>query len=174
MKRTTLSNHIDALKSESLMLLRFQLASNRISKFNDFNDITRSEFVDRFIALKAIENDMAVRICKFDDDTKGVHSFKKAVAEITSEHPNKNEIEQKVKQFSSFIGDVKQKRRNEKLAHLKIGSRDNQYDPQYNFTPAIKLILEIIDLMADNKILYTWSDGQYEQFDLRKEILNEQ
>jgi predicted RNA-binding protein with RPS1 domain len=173
MKRTTLSHHIDALQGESLMLLRFQLAYNRISGFSDFQDISRSEFVDRWLALKAIENDLVVRICKFDDDTKGVHSFKKAINELTATHPNKNQIKEKTKQFSQLIRDLKQSRRNENLAHLKIGKEDLQYDPKYNLIPAIKLIIEIVDLMTDNRVKYEWNDGQYEKFDLRKEVLKE-
>ena len=38
MKKTTLTNHIEAFKTEALMLLRFQLAFNRIRDFNDFKN----------------------------------------------------------------------------------------------------------------------------------------
>ncbi len=173
MKRTTLSNHIDAFRTEALMLLRFQLAFNRILRFENFNEMSRSNYVDQRLSLKAIENDLVIRICKFDDDRKGVHSFKKAINEIQNTHPHKPEIVEKVKIFSKMIAKAKQERRHEKLAHLKIGIEDNEYEVRYNLIPTIKLMIDIIDLMFEKKISYEWSDGQYEKFDLRKEVLRE-
>jgi hypothetical protein len=110
MKRTTLTNHIEAFRTEALMLLRFQFASNRISKFEDFHQITRSAFVEKLISLKAIENDLIFRICKFDDDTKGVHSFTKAITEIPATQSNKAEIVNKMQEFRKLISAVKKKR----------------------------------------------------------------
>lgn len=156
------------------MLLRFQLAFNRIIRFENFSSkMSRSDYVDQRISLKTIENDLLIRICKFDDDRKGVHSFKKAIAEIPNTHPHKIEINEKTKLFSKMIAGAKQKRRNEKLAHLKIGLEDNEYEIRYNLIPTIKLMIDIIDLMFEKKVSYQWSDGQYEKFDLRKEVLRE-
>lgn len=173
MKRTTLSNHINALMTETEMILRFQLALNRILKFDDLNSISRSNFIDRLISLKAIENDLVIRICKFDDNTKGVHSFKKALTEISTTHLNKSEINKKVAEFSQLISKLKKERRHNRLAHLRIGVEDNDYQLRYNLMPAIKLIVYIIDLMKETKVLYSWKDGKYDEFDLRKEVLNE-
>lgn len=173
MKRTTLANHIEAFKEEALLMLRFQLAYNRISKFKNIQKIGRSDLVDQLISLKAIENDLAIRICKFDDDTKGVHSFKKAVQEIPDSHLNKIEILEKIKLFSFSIKDLKTNRRHTKLAHLKIGMIDGEYDLKYNFVPIISLIIEIIDLINCAKVSYNWNDGSHEKFDLRIEVLNE-
>lgn len=173
MKRTTLSNHVDAFKTEALMLLRFKFASDRISKFEDIHEISRSAFVDKLISLKAIENDLLIRVCKFDDGSKGVHSFTKAITEIPISHPNRADIIIKSREFSKLIDIVKRERRHTQLAHLKIGVKDNDYQIRYDFTPAIKSIVEIIDLMNETKIYYNWSDGRYEKFDLRHEVLNE-
>jgi hypothetical protein len=125
------------------------------------------------VALKAIENDLLIRVCKFDDETHGVHSFPKAAREIGESHVNKLSIHKKVKQFSTLISKVKKERRHTKLAHLKIGVEDNDYDIRYDFTPAIKSIVELIDLLNVEKVNYKWSDGQYEKFDLRHEVLKE-
>ncbi|RZL42300.1 MAG: hypothetical protein EOP00_23665 [Pedobacter sp.] len=173
MNRTTLTKHIDAFKIETLMLLRFQLAFNRILRFENFSQMSRSNYVDQTICLKTIENDLLIRICKFDDDRKGVHSFKKAIPEIPNAHPNKIDIEEKIKLFSKMIAGVKQKRRHEKLAHLKIDAEDNEYEIRYNFIPTIKLMVEIIDLISENKVPYEWSDGQFEKYNLRVEVLRE-
>jgi hypothetical protein len=173
MKRTSLKNHIEAFKSEAGMLLRFQLAIKRISKFEDRNQISRSDLVDRLIALKALENDILIRICKLDDTTKGVHSFPKALNEIDDSHPNKDLIFKNVKLFSQLISKVKSERRHTQLAHLKIGVEDNDYEIRYDFSPVIKLIVDLIDLMSTDSIKYKWSDGQYEKFDLRHEIFGE-
>ena len=173
MKRAPLASHIDAFRTEAQMLLRFQLAFKRISKFDDMNEMSRSDLVDRLIALKAIENDILIRVCKLDDKTKGVHSFPKALNEIGETHVNKNLIHDKVAQFSQLISKVKLDRRHIKLAHLKIGVEDNDYDVRYDFSPVIKAIVEVIDLMNIDKVNYKWSDGRYEKFDLRHEIFGE-
>ena len=60
------------------------------------------------------------------------------------------------------------------MAHLKIGDEDNDYQVRYDFVPTIKLIVDIIDLMNQNKINYGWQDGRYEKFDLRKEVLKDE
>lgn len=174
MKRTTLTNHVNAFRTEMLMILRFQLAFNRTLKFPNLQDLTRSDFVDRIIALKTIENDLLIRICKFDDDTKGVHSFPKALLEVNPTHPNKIEIVKMVKLFRQSITPLKRNRRHIKLAHLKIGEVDDDYELHYDFVPVIKIMVLIIDLMNEKRIEYNWSDGRYEKFDLRKEILKEE
>ena len=73
----------------------------------DINNISRSNLVDKLISLKSIENDLSIRICKFDDDTKGVHSFNKAINEVSDQHPNKKELIKKIAEFSQLIKDVK-------------------------------------------------------------------
>lgn len=171
-KRTTLTKHIEAFISETLMLLRFFIAFKRIIKFENFNKISRTEYVDILISLKAMENDMLLRICKFDDKTRGVHSFHKAETEIANSHPNKDVILEKIKTFSLLIKKLKEQRRHQELAHLKIGESDNEYAVKYNLLPAIKLIAEIVDLMAGEQIPYAWSDGSYEKYSLRKEVLD--
>lgn len=172
MKRTTFSNHINALSSEVLLILRFQLAYNRISEFKNIKQIGRSDFVDKLISLKAIENDLTIRLCKFNDNRKDVHSFKNAIKEMPNNHHNKTEISKKNKLLSSLTEELIKNRRNTKLAHLKIGEIDGEYDLKYNFIPIISLIVEIIDLMAETEKKYLWKDGSYEKFDLRKIILN--
>jgi hypothetical protein len=173
MKRTTLTKHIEAFKTEALMLLRFQLAYNRIRNFNDFKNISRSDYVDKLISLKSIENDILFRICKFDDIQKdGLHSFLSAKREIKANHPNRNEIFEKIEHFKKSISQVKENRRHVQLAHLKIGEEDNQYELRYDFSLIIQIIIEIIDLMNITEINYIWKDGKSEKFDLKEEILN--
>jgi hypothetical protein len=173
MKRTTFSHHLDAFSGEAMALLRFQLAFDRMSAFNDLNQMNRMDFMDRIISLKAIENDILIRVCKFDDDTKGVHSFKKAILEIPKTHKNKIKIESEVKNFSKLIDKIKKHRRHTQLAHLKIGSKDDQYEPSYKLKPAIKAIVDIINLMEGVEINYKWSDGRYEKYDLVQEVFKD-
>ncbi|RYX81159.1 hypothetical protein EON73_04975 [bacterium] len=70
-----------------------------------------------------------------------------------------------------MIKDLKEQRRHKELAHLEIGQFDNDFEVKYDLLPAIKLIAEIIDLMNEAIINYPWSDGKYEKYDLRKEVL---
>lgn len=171
MTETIFQKHIAAFESEAKMLLRFQLASNRIFNLDDTNKISRSDFVDRIISLKAIENDILIRICKFDDKRKNTHSFHNALKTIDKKYPNRKKLIREINMFSALINEIKQKRRHEQLAHLSFGQIDNQYHPKYNFIETIKLIIEIIDIMSQKRINYLWKDGSYEKLDLRNEIL---
>ena len=167
---TTLTNHLDAFRNEAMMLLRFQIAFLSISKFEDFQQMSRTAFVDRIIALKTIENDLVLRICKFDDHTKGVHSFNNLRLDT---HQNSEGIREQILLFKRAIKDIKQKRRHEKLAHLKIGEIDDEYEPKFNLLPIIKMIVETIDLLNTSRINYLWSDGSQEKYDLRKQLFRE-
>jgi hypothetical protein len=133
--------------------------------------MTRIEYADRMISLKCIENDLVIRLSKFDDNDKRVHSFQRALLEIPKSNKEIEGIKQKYKSFKTLIKDIKI-RRHEVLAHLKIGEAD-EIDPCYDLKPAIKLVVEIIDLIAEAKISYKWSDGRYEKYDFRIAVLNE-
>lgn len=170
-KGATLTEHVDAFKREALLLLRYYIAWKRIIKFEDIKEISRIQLVDKMISLKCIENDLIVRISKFDDNDKRVHSFQRALLKMPSSHKDKAAITKKVKDFQTLIKKVKQ-RRHKVLAHLKVGSEDN-FEPTYDLLAAIKLLVEIIDLIAGQNIGYAWSDGRYEKYDLRKEVLDE-
>ena len=160
--------HIDAFRTEALMILRFQLAFDRIKEFKKFKTQSRSEFSDQLISLKTIENDLVMRICKFDDKGRNTHCFKNLDLSICE---NNKKIKDEISKFSDLIQNIKQDRRHNQLAHLKKGSEDNQYEPKYNLKPAIRLIIEIIDLVNITPINYEWSDGSYEKYDLKKEVL---
>jgi hypothetical protein len=170
-KRTTLTSHIKAFKNEVLLLLRYYMAWDRIIKFDDIHRISRTEWADKMISLKCIENDLVVRISKFDDADAGVHSFPRALLELRASHPHNAEIINKIKEFQALIKDFKQKRRHETLAHLKIDSRDN-LKPMFDLLPSIKIIVEIVDLLDKKETGYYWSDGQFEKYNLRKELLS--
>lgn len=170
-KKAPLNMHIIAFKKEIILLLRFYISSKRILKFENFNKISRTEYVDLLIACKAIENDLVVRICKFDDTSKGVHSFKKAILELPKSHQHYKEIVAKVTEFSVFIKDIRDGRRHTELAHLSVGSQDNDFAVRYDLLPAIKKIAEVVDMMNESPIPYPWSDGRYEKYDLRKLLL---
>ena len=172
MLESILQKHVLAFRSEAMMLLRFQLASNRIFNLDDINRISRSDYVDRIISLKAIENDILIRICKFDDKRNNTHSFHNALKTIDKKFSNRKNLISQINKFSALINEIKQKRRHEQLAHLSFGQIDNQYYPEYNFIETINLIIEIIDIMNQKRFNYLWKDGSYEKFDLRNEILN--
>jgi hypothetical protein len=170
-KKTSLSHHIKALRNETKMLLRYYIAEKRILKFEYFNHIGRTDYVDLLVASKAIENDLIMRISKFDDRTRGVHSFHKAEAMIPDNHVDKKIISEKIREFSKFISGLRDERRHEKLAHLKIGKVDNEFDVRYDLAPAIRMIADIVDLMNGGQVEYLWSDGSMEKYDLRKIVL---
>jgi hypothetical protein len=134
-KPITLADHISALRNEALMLLRYYIAFKRIVKFENFDNITRTEFVDQLVALKAIENDMVVRISKLDDRRKDVHSLPRALLALPSTHPHKLLIKNKVIAFSTLIRGIKTHRRHDQLAHLKLGEVDKEFKLQYDLAP---------------------------------------
>lgn len=165
--------HVDAFCIEAQMLLRFQLAFNRLAKLNFINSISRSELVDILIALKTIENDLVIRVCKFDDKRKDTHNFSVALRLVKDSHPYKSELRKKIRDFQFHINELKTKRRHEQLAHLKKGKKDDDFEPRYNLKPAIKMILEIIDLMAIQKQNYYWKDGSFEKYNLKEVVFSE-
>lgn len=170
-KKISLTEHIKAFKKEIMLMLRFYISCKRILKFKNYHNISRTYYVDLLVACKAIENDLVVRICKFDDTSKGVYSFQKALVEIPKKHQHYMLIGDKVKEFSSFIKVIKDGRRHTELAHLKIGEQDNELHVRYDLLLPIQKIAEIVDLMNEIPIPYNWSDGRYEKYDLRKLLL---
>jgi hypothetical protein len=164
---TALTDHLDAFRIEAMMLLRFQLAFLRIAKFKDFHQMSRTELIDRVISLKTIENDLVIRICKFDDHNQKAYSFNNLSLES---HENRDQIERQVSEFKNCIREIKQKRRHEKLAHLKIGEIDNEYEPKFNLLPIIKIIITTIDLLNNSVVSYQWSDGSQEKYELRSTL----
>jgi hypothetical protein len=169
MDKSDITNHLGALQGECLMLLRFQLAFNRIVESLNPASGSRSEFVDKLISLKALENDMVIRLCKFDDKRRDVHSFHN-LKKCLRGHTNEVEINRQINMFSYAISEVKQLRRNDRLAHLNKGKIDQEYDVRLNVTPAIFNAVNILDLVSEKKCSYNWSDGRYEKYDLRKEV----
>jgi hypothetical protein len=170
-KVATLDDHVKAFKDECLMLLRHYLAWKRLLQFEDIKTMSRTQMADIIISIKCIENDLIIRISKLDDKDKRVHSFQRAILLISNSVDKKN-VSKKFEAFVSQIRGIKQKKRNEILAHLKIGNEDS-YEPSLDLLPAIKTIIEITDLIAGNKINYNWSDGSFEKYDLRKELFQE-
>ncbi len=109
-----------------------------ILKFENFHEISRTYYVDLIVACKAIENDLVIRICVFVDTSKGVHSFQKAIIALPKSHEHYKAIVQKVEEFNLFIKQIKKERRHKELAHLKVGSQDNELDVTIDLLPAIK------------------------------------
>lgn len=167
LNKVVLDKHIKAFKSEIGMLLRFQLAFERISELRHINNITRTDFVDIILSLKALENNTLIRLCKFDDKRKDVHSFHNYLKILPKEDLNYRLITIKVKLFSISIKELKEIRRNDLVAHLKIGKLDNDYTPKYDFIKIIKLVVAIFDLIKKEKVKYLWKDGSLEKFEMR-------
>jgi len=170
-KKASLDEHINAFRKEVQLLLRFYIAAKRILKFDNYHKIGRTYYVDLLVACKGIENDLVVRICKFEDTSKGVHSFPKALLTIPKVHPHYERIKIQIAEFGEFIKEIRDVRRHTELAHLKVNSQDNELGVKYDLLPAIKKIAEIVDLMNNNTIPYLWSDGRYEKYSLRKLLL---
>ena len=171
--KATLAEHILALKNEAFMLMRFYMAFDRISGPVDLTQKSRAYFVDRLISLKALENDMIIRICKFGDKRNDTHSFNNAFKEIQKTHPERSVIKSKIDTFLNAITQVQKERRHEQLAHLAIGQFDASFEPCYEFRSVVRLIVEIIDLMNGSRINYSWKDGSFELYDLRTEVIKE-
>lgn len=165
--KSLLDKHVKAFESEIGMLLRFQLAYERISNFRNLANITRTEFVDTYLSLKALENNTLIRLCKFVDKRRDVHSFHNYLKILSKDHPNYKAISHKLTIFSTSIKDLKELRRNDQIAHLKIGKLDNDYEPKYDFKPIIKLIVDIFDLIKNEKVKYQWQDGSWEKYEMR-------
>jgi hypothetical protein len=172
MENNSLQSLIGTIASEIQMLLRFQLAYDRIFKFPDLKAISRSDFVDQIIALKAIENDMLIRICKLDDNSKDKRTIGlNKIKLLVDDHPSSDRIIKLINEFSNSIHQLKTIRRNKQVAHLDVGHVDNDYEPRYDFRSVLNHLVETLDLISQQERKYIWKDGSFEVFDLIEEVL---
>lgn len=120
---------------------------------------TRTELVDQIIALKCIENDLVIRLCKLNDKRKDTSSFKNALKEYiyaSEDSKGVKQIENKIAKYETLTSELK-KRRDEELGHLAKGAKDN-FDPQFNLLPTLRVAVELVDMLHGKPVSYTFKD----------------
>ena len=166
-KRDTYSNHLKALKDEGLKILRHYAAWKRMLQFGDLDNINRIQFADKLIAITCIENDLIIRLSKLTDTRTGVHSLERLKIEVPKNLDNSEEIIKGIDDCCELINIIKKKVRHQTLGHLKIGMEDDRYIPEYDLGKVIKVLIDLIDLLNNEKVNYIWQDGSQEKYNLR-------
>src|SRR5439155_2669077 len=98
------------------------------------------------IQLRAMENDIILRICRLDDDDKKTHSLREAMRSVRSNFTDSEAkaIDQMLKDYRLLINPLKTKARNYYLAHLNKQAQA-PLDPQGGFEQCISTMIKIVD-----------------------------
>jgi AbiU2 len=146
----------EAVQLESLNLLIMHHAYREtISRFNAGKG-TRWDLHFWLMQLRAMENDIILRICRLDDDDNTTHSFREALRSVRSNFTDSEAkaVDQMVKDYRTLINPWKTKARNYWLAHLNKQA-EAPWDPQGGLEPSISMAMRVVDSISREKQIYT-------------------
>ncbi len=146
-----------------------------ISRYNP-GKRTRWDLHFWLMQLRAMENDIILRICRLDDDDKTTHSFREAMRSVRSNFTasGAKAVDRLLKDYRALINPWKTKARNYWLAHLKKQA-EAPWDAQGGFEQCISTIVKIVDSICSEKQVYTLKvASDIPELDLRQALGNEQ
>jgi AbiU2 len=153
MKQTS---ELEAVQLESLnLLIMYHAYRETISRYN-LGTGTRWDLHFWLMQLRAMENDIILRICRLDDDDNTTHSFREALRSVRSNFTDSEAkaVDQMLKDYRTLINPWKTKARNYYLAHLSKEA-EAPWDPQGGFEQSISTIVNIVDSISREKQVYT-------------------
>lgn len=173
----TKSVAFNSLKEEMMYVLKCMLIDiDLIHKLNqEEQTLSRQEFVDTLILERTIHNDIVLRLNKFTDKRNDTCSLYKVIKDLKKTCLDKlesdlNTLNDKLETFVRTDFQPLKKKRDEKLAHLKIGESFS-YDDVEVIIDAVSFILKLIDELNVEKVNYIWSYGKLEsEIDLRQKL----
>ncbi len=166
------SAEIDGVADECLNLLIVYFTY--VETLNNFepNSGTRFDFHRWWVYLRVLENDLIMRLCRFDDDDRTNHSLREALRSIrnTISIQELTAIEKRIKEYRQLINPLKTKSRNYFLAHMSKNA-NAIHDPRGGLEKPVEEIVNIIDMITGDSVRYILSVGTQEnQIDLRKKL----
>jgi AbiU2 len=147
---------LEAVQLECLnLLIMYHAYRETISRY-DAGQGTRWDFYFRVMQLRAMENDIILRICRLDDDDRTTHSFREAMRSVRSNFTDSQAkaVDQMLKDYRALINPLKTKARNYWLAHLNKEA-EAPWDPQGGLKQPISTIVNIVDSISREKPAYT-------------------
>jgi hypothetical protein len=147
---------LEAIQLESLNLLIMYHAYRETILRHNVREGTRWDLHFWWMQLRAMENDIILRICRLDDDDRTKHSFREAMRSVRSNFTDSETkaVGQMLKDYRALINPWKTKARNYWLAHLSKQA-EAPWDPQGGFERPISTIVNIVDSISREKQIYT-------------------
>jgi hypothetical protein len=152
---------LDAIQDDCLHLLMTAASFRYLGDSFDPNQGTRLDLHMMSIQLRAIENDLVVRVCRLDDDSKNQVSLRHAAKAVRATGVGDAEmkvIDARIKKFRQAINPLKTGARNQHIGHLAEGVTQ-PHDPVGLTSPSSVLAwcwepIRIVDLMAKATCAY--------------------
>jgi len=165
---------LDAIQDDCLHLLMTAASFRHLGETFDPNAGTRLDLHMASIQLRAIENDIIIRVCRFDDEHKTQMSLRhaaKAVRAAGMRDADIKVIDARMKNFRQTINPLKTRRRNEHVGHLAIGVTQ-PHDAVGLTSPESVLAwcwepVRIVDLLAQATCAYGMEPTRGQRLDLR-------
>ncbi len=168
------SPQLDAVYDDCLHLLMAAAAlSHRATTFDVGAAKTRLDLHMWMIQLRCQENELILRLCRFDDEHRTQTHLRSAFSSVKNlmTEAERLEVIKALKQFRKDINPLKTQSRNKFVAHLD-SETTQPHDP--GSTTIIRLcrpVVHIIDLIKGTRQGYNLRSGTYERLDLREYCL---
>ncbi|GAA2748311.1 hypothetical protein GCM10009868_40820 [Terrabacter aerolatus] len=165
---------LEAIQDDCLHLLMTTASFRHFSETFDPNRGSRLDLHMAMIQLRAIENDIVVRICRFDDEGPNQVSLRyaaKAARAAGLRDADIKVIDARVKKFRQTINPLKTRLRNQHVGHLAAGVTQ-PHDALGLMSPESVLAwcwepVRIVDLLAQTSCAYGLEPTRGQQLDLR-------
>jgi hypothetical protein len=132
--------------------------------FRESNDLIENLRILHLMRL--LQDDIALRLCKFTDDDTRSWSFEQAHKKIRKRHGNEDTTKQYLALRDQYRDAMRpiEEHRNSYIAHRS--KRDRSHLKLLDFREATRLAVEIVDVFAGQRCSYLLNN-----IDLRREIL---
>lgn len=166
---------LEAIKDDCLHLLMTAASFRHFSDTFDPSGGTRLDLHMAMIQLRAIENDIIVRVCRFDDERGNQvslrYALKAARAAASLSDTEIKAIDARVKKFRQIINPLKTQLRNLHVGHLAVGVTQ-PHDAIGLTSPTTVLTwcwepVRIVDLLAQASCSYGLVPTRGQHLDLR-------
>lgn len=172
MCESVFDNQNDACHDEVFSLLAiYYFYMKRINQFRS-SGIPEEDIENVFI-IEALERDIVMCLCRLDDGSSGVFSFRKYCKELnksTRDQKQRNEYSTTQKAYQNAINSAKNKARNKYISHLTKAHKGDYIGPS-EYLSMIKQAVDTMDVFTGKKEFYILKDDDSGfELDLRKTL----
>lgn len=173
--RMRTSSELDAVKDDCLhMLMTAAALRHRATSYSFAEAPSRFDIHMWMTEIRAIENNLIVRVCRFDEEGRNQTGLRTALRSIEAQLTNseRKEANAAVKRFRQAINPLKTQWRNKVSVHLDVETKQ-AHDAESLFDlPGVitrcRPAVHAVDAIAGAQVDYTLQSGRYEKVDLRK------
>ncbi|MCW2813787.1 MAG: hypothetical protein JWN84_1242 [Nocardioides sp.] len=123
--------------------------------------------------IRAIENNLIVRVCRFDEEGRNQTGLRTALRSIETQlaDSERKDANAALKRFRQAINPLKTQKRNKISVHLDIETKQaHDADSLFDLPGVIghcRPAVHAVDAIAGARVSYTLQSGRYEKVDLR-------